>query len=469
MKKEMFKKVVSLLAVTALSVTMLGGCSLKASDKDEQGRTILTVGMWPSKEGDDLDRQEARKARFEEDNPDVVIETDTWSFDRKTFYAKAAGGQLPMLYGAQFTEVPEIINSGYSADLTDVLKKRGYEGKFNESVINAVSSDGKILAIPFNAYILGLAFNTEMYKAAGLMEADGTPKQPKDWNEVVEFAVKIKEATGKPGIVLPTTNRSGGWIFTSIAWSFGVDFMEKDADGKWKATFNTPEAVEALQWYKDLKWKYDVLPSNTLIDGEEWYKTFAIGNGGITVTAGDYPRRVVKYGMTPDKIGMMATPAGPRDHVTLLGGEIRCVRENATEDQIDAAIRWIETERTYNLTDEYKRSVEDEVSTQLNDGQHVGIKSMSIWSADTDSVKWYNSYIDENANANPNHVRLYNEFVANCPIEIRPEEPVCCQELYAILDNCIQEVLINKDADCAKILEKANNDFQVNYLDNLTY
>ena len=74
------------------------------------------------------------------------------------------------------------------------------------------------------------------------------------------------------------------------------------------------------------------------------------------------------------------------------------------------------------------------------------------------------------ANANVNHVRLYNEFVADMgDCELRPEEPVCAQELYGILDGCIQEVLTNKDADPATLLEKANADFQSNYLDNIDY
>ena len=34
-------------------------------------------------------------------------------------------------------------------------------------------------------------------------------------------------------------------------FNFGVDFIEKDANGKWKANFNTPETVEALEYIKD--------------------------------------------------------------------------------------------------------------------------------------------------------------------------------------------------------------------------
>ena len=467
LSKQTLIKAVTLATATTLMVSALGGCGKKETDKDEQGRTILSVGLWPSKEGPALEYMEERKARFEQDNPDVVIVPDYWSFDRKSFYAKAAGGQLPLYYEAQFTEVGEIGRAGYAADLTNALKKYGFTDNLKPQVLEAVTSDDKIVAVPKAAAIMGLSYNVDLFEKAGLMEADGTPKQPKDWNEVVEFAKKIKEKTGEAGFALPTANRSGGWIFTSLAWSFGAKFMEQQGDGSWKATFNTPEAAEALQWVKDLKWKYDFLPANTLVDGEEWYKLFGTGKAGMSIMAGDYPARVVTYGMTPEQVGIMAIPAGPKAHVTLLTGNIHAVSSKATDDQIDAAVRWIKTETTYEATDEFKKNAEDSIKQNIANGVHVGIKVFSPWKNDVESVKYKHELIDKYSNANPNHVRLYNEFVADCPIEIRPEEPMCCQELYSVLDNCIQEVLTNENADCAAVLEKANSDFQQNYLNNL--
>ena len=463
------KKIVTVMASAALSITIFTGCNTTTSDKNEQGQIVISVGSWPDKEGASLDAMNARKARYEEENPDVVIEPDLWRFDLATFYAKAAGGQLPTVYNAYFTEASQIIEAGYAADLTETLKKRGYDGMFNQQILDLVSKDGKIYAVPTSSYTLGLAYNTKLFEAAGLMEADGTPKQPKDWFEVAEFAKKIKEATGKPGFVLPTAGRSGGWIFTPIAWSFGVDFMEKDENGKWKATFDTPEMVEALEWFKSLKWEYDVLPGNALLNIEEWYKTFAIGEGAMTVIGGDYSERVAKYGMTSDQVGIMAMPAGPERHVTLLGGTLFCIENGATEEQIDAGLRWIETDSYYKATENYKLTNEEKIKLKLENEQHVGIKSISPWSDKAESLIFLNDLIDKNGTDNPNHVRLYNEFVENCPAEIQPEEPVCAQELYAILDGCLQEVLTNENADCATLIKEAAEDFQVNYLDNLTF
>ena len=464
------KKIVAMLMAVLLISSMLIGCGAGKNDKDEQGRTVISVGSWPDKEGIEQTNMVARKDAFEAANTDIVIEPDFWKFDRKTFYAKAAGGQLPTVYNAGFTEVSEIMSSEYAAPLTDALKKYGYEGMFNPHVLNAISRDGDVYALPKMVTVMGLMINTDLYKEAGLLAEDGTPRQPETWFEVVDFAKLIKEKTGKAGFVMPTANGSGGWLFTALAWSFGVDFMEKDAEGKWKATFNTPEAAEALQFVKDMKWEHDILPSNTLIDGGEWQKIFGAGNAGITFAAGEYPANVVpKFGIKPEQIGLIAMPKGPQKHVTLLAGDIICVSNAATEDQIDAAVRWMGGEITYKATEEYKVNKQKEIEAKLSNNQIVGVKGISVWSEDAEALKYEHQLIDEKTNVNPNQVKLYNEFAANCPCEIRPEEPVNAQELYKILDSCIQEVLTNKDADVKKVLEKANADFQANYLDNLTY
>ncbi len=470
MKKMNLLKTVALFTAVSVMTVSLASCGTKVNDKDDQGRTVISVGGYPQSGDPGFEEMEIRREDFEAKNTDVVISENPWKFERKTFYAKAAGGQLPTVYESGFTEMPEIIAAGYSADLTDALKKYNVLDKINEDVLDVLSSDGKTYAFPFGAYVLGMAYNTELFEKAGLMEADGTPKQPKDWDEVREFAVKIKEATGKAGIVFPTAGNNGGWLFTPLAWSFGTEFMEQDKDGKWKATFDSPETVAALEYIKDLKWKYDVLPSNTLIDGTEYSKVFGTGEAGMCIAAGDIPRKLVQYGMQPETLGMVAMPSGPKKHVTLLGGSVFCVSNTATEDQIDASVRWIMSAYTPEVTESFKTNLKEEIDYNISKNYLIGINGLNIWNENAEATKYKFDYIKERANANTNHVKLYNDFTKDTgDCEIRPEEPVCAQELYAILDGCIQEVLVNKDADCAELIKKAQADFQSNYLDNLDY
>ena len=470
MSKNLFAKITAFALSAVMSVTLLSGCGNNVTDKDEQGRTIISVGGWPTKEGKEKENIEAKKARFEEANKDFVIEPDSWIFDRKSFYAKAAAGKLPVLYDCGFTEVPQVIAAGYSADLTDELKKQGLYDKINKDVLELVSKDGKVYAFPYAAYIFGIAYNVDDFQAAGLMNADGTPQQPKTWDELAQFAVKLKQATGRPGFVFPTANNNGGWQFTQIAWSYGANFMEKGSDGKWKAVFNSPEAAEALQWIKDLKWKYDVLPANTLIDHTELYKTFGTRGASMVIGAGDTPGKIVSYDMKPNSIGMMATPAGPKKWVTLMGGSVYALSNKASEKQIEGALKWLQMTNTPDASDEYKTNTEQSFQERAEKGFLVGVKSMSQWNTESSALKFRDEMIDKYANADTAHVKLYNDFVQDLGgCELRPEEPVCAQELYGILDNCIQEVLTNKDADPKTLLEKANSDFQKNYLDNLDY
>lgn len=464
------KRAVSLLLAMALTVPLCTSCKNEKSDTDAEGRTTLSVGAWPTKSGSTLDTYNERKADFEKENKDVVIVPDTWAFDLKTFYPKAEAGMLPNVFLTHFTEMPQILGADYSADITDVLSQRGYDGKFSSKITDLVSKDGKMYAFPYEAYVLGLAYNTELFEAAGLMNSDGTPQQPKTWDELAEFAVKIKEATGKPGFIFPTSGNQGGWIFNCVAWSFGVDFMEQDSNGKWIANLNSDECVEALEFIKSLKWKYDVLPSNTLIDWDEEFKTFSTGGAAMMITAGDVTNYVVSYDMKPDQLGMMGLPAGPKRHVTLMGGNVYALANNVTEKQKDAAIRWLEKcGYGYSLTEDSKKSIENSIQLSAEKNQLVGVKSMSVWNDNSEVLKYKNEMIDKYCNVNPNHVKLYNDFVLDDSIEIQAEEPVCAQDLYGTLDNCIQEVLNNPNADCRELLEKANSDFQTNYLDNIDY
>ena len=49
--------------------------------------------------------------------------------------------------------------------------------------------------------------------------------------------------------------------------------------------------------------------------------------------------------------------------------------------------------------------------------------------------------------------------------ELHAEPPVYCQEMYKILDSCVQAVLTDENADPQALLDKAAEDFQRDYLD----
>lgn len=61
---------------------------------------------------------------------------------------------------------------------------------------------------------------------------------------------------------------------------------------------------------------------------------------------------------------------------------------------------------------------------------------------------------------------LWNGYCEHKSEDIKAEVPMNAQELYAVLDSVIQEVLTNEDADCQALLTEAAQNFQHDYLDN---
>ena len=462
------KKIIVTLLAAAMATSMMASCG-NNNGGDENGQVTLSVGSWPAKEGANLDRMNKLKENFEAEYSDIKISPDTWTFDLKTFYPKAEAGMLPDIFEAHFTEFQKLTDGDYVADLTSVMKETDYYDNLNPRLRDLVTKNGKVYALPINAYSVGLSYNTKLFEQAGYMNADGTPKQPKDWYEMAEMAKHIKEVTGVPGFVLATSSNNGGWFFTNIGWSFGVDFMEQDKDGKWKATFDSQEAINALQFVKDLKWKYDCVPANTIIDQAEAQKLYATG-GAAMVLDGPLDSRVVKYEMDVNDFGMMAIPAGPAKHVSLLGGTIVAIPKKASDTTISAAFKWFAFKGdNFVLTDAAKETSEKGYQQNVADGQPVGIKPLSPWSGESESVKHRNEMIDKYCNINLNHVKLYNDALTGSEVELQAEEPVCAQDLYGILDNIIQQVYTDQNADCAALIKQANDDFQKNYLDKMDY
>ena len=467
--KASFKKVAAVVLLVALSATWFVGCS-KGSDKDEQGRTIISTCNYPAVEGDARDIYDEKIEAFMKENPDVNIQPSEYFFNVSTFYAKAEAGQLPADIHVNYTEAAPSITAGYVADISDVAKKYDFYDKINPAVMEVISRDGKLYAIPASCYALGLVFNAKLFKQAGLVNADGSYKLPRTWDEVVEYGKIIKEKTGAAGYITPTTGNAGGWLFTPVAWSFGVDFMEQDKDGKWHATFDTPEAVAALQFMKDLKWKHNLIPANVLLDNSTAEQEFYAGNAAMMIRSPESLYSIANYGANNNDFGVTVMPAGPKRHVTLLGGGIRVFNSKLTDDQLDAAVRWVKWDFSPDLSESTKKYIDDKYALYEEQGKAIGMQVLSPWSEDTEAVMYEREVVRKYMNIEEANVKEYNDFamgLAYQDIEIQPEEPVCAQELYEILDGLLQEVFTNKDADCAALIKGANNDLQNNYLDYL--
>ncbi len=423
----------------------------------------ITLGIWPSDTAPETEvaMHEGYVAKMKELYPKVTIEPNYYQYAVDTYVTKAAGGTAPTIFQPWFTEPQRLINAGLVADITDVLKEKGWEQYMNPGYKKMLSdANGRIYGLPRDSYGLGLMLNVELFEAAELMNDDGTPKYPKTLDELAVTAQTIKQKTGTPGLCLLAMDGGGGWHFSNIAWNYGA-VLETYDNGRWNAHLNTPECVAAMQYVKDLKWKYDCLTADPA--QENWGSGLTqLGTGGAGMYFGandavDNPTAI--NGLAVDKLALVPFPAGPKgDQYMLAGGTAYMFAPNATPDQISACLAYLELmARAPVLTQDVIDGMRIDAERRVNDGVPV-IPRIQAWNnpeytaAELEVVNQYKN-ID---------MRFYQDYFdcINNKSALRAEEPIMAQEMYLELTKVIQKCLTDQNADVQKLLDRAQKNFQ---------
>lgn len=457
------RKIVSILCA-ALSLTILAGCGANTAKNSGDGQVEIVVGKWPNAETDPATYEiyEGYLEEFKKIRADVTVIPDEMNHSNDTFMPLAAAGQLPNMYRVPFTEPKNIIEAGYARDITDIMKERGYDKKLNKDLLDIVTVDGKYYGVPYNGYMMGMWYNVNLFKQAGLVNEDGTLKYPTTWDEVVETAKVIKEKTGQPGFGFQCKDAEAGWNFMNIAWSYGVKFMEMGEDGKYTATFASQEMVDALEFLSDLKWKYDVIPSNILLSRGDLVKLFATDQVGMSICAEDWLESPVRnYNMPKESIGTSAMPAGPVATYAETGGDVWLFSPETTDEQLEALFDWLDVVGNGpELSDVAKTNIENTIKANAEDGKVITVPAFSVW---TDEAR--NKQIEELYAPYVNTDPKVQVSMMNDKVQLHAEEPVATQELYRVVASIMQEVLTNKDVDIMPLLEEKQANFQRDFLD----
>lgn len=447
------KKIVALFLSLALCLTAFGALA----------DTTLTLGIYP----EDVDtaalesHENTYIPEFEKTHSDVTIERAHYKYATDTFVAMAEAGTVPTIFETWFTEPTKLISNEFVADITDYLAERGWLDKMNPSIRSLLSDDnGRVYGIPRDGYALGLMINAEVFEDAGLVDENGIPLYPKTWEELAEVSVKIKEETGSAGLCLLAKDNAGGWHFTNIAWCFGATFETQDADGKWISNINSEEAIAAMNYIKDLKWKYDVLTSDPT--SEDWgtgFTQLGTGAAAMYIAANDaVSQPTFNNGLAVDKLMMAPIPAGPAGSYSLMGGTPYMFAKTATADEINAALDYLEIMgKAPVLTDAAKAGLVEDARYRKDNGIPV-INEFPCWD-DEELVQARRDVVADYANVDPAMFQSYFDATVE-EGNLKLEEPQMTQELYAELTKVLQAVVTDENADVAALMETANTNFQ---------
>lgn len=460
-KERSMKRTIAALCLLIGIVTMVVASG--AGDKGSSaapGKVVVKLGIWPEDTlaGDIAMHQQFVK-EFNAQYPNVVIQPANYKYATDTFVSLAESGQLPTIFETWFTEPQKLIAGGFVKDITAELKTLGWDSKMNESIKNLLSKDGKIYGVPRDAYALGLMLNVDLFRKAGLVDKEGIPLYPKTWAELAEKAKIIKDKTGSAGLCLLAKDNAGGWHFTNIAWGFGAQF-EVLKGGKWIAQLNTPEVIAAVQYVKDLKWKYDVLtPDPTNEDWGTGFRAIGTGAAAMYIAAQDAVNQPTQVnGLPVTDLAIVPVPAGPKGQYSLMGGTPYMFAANATNEQVMAALKYLEIMgKAPVVTEKSIAGMKADAQNRQNEGIPV-VPTFPAWT-DPAYLKAQQDVINQYSNVD---MRLYKDYYAKVSEKnnLKTEEPMLAQDLYAELTKVLQAVLTDKNADIKTLLDKAQKNFQ---------
>lgn len=257
------KKTLLFLCFGLLSVILVGcGGSKETTTEKKDDKVKLTFYFPVNVGGKAANLISGMTEEFNKQNPQIVVEpvyTGNYDDTVTKIQTAAQGGNPPELYVSLATQRFTLANANMAKPLDDLIKNDGEEGeKYIKDFLPGFMEDsyveGKIYSIPFQRSTMVLFYNKDAFAEVGL----DPENPPKNWTELAEYGVKLTNENRK-GVGIALNSGSAQWGFTGFALQNSTDGKNlMSEDGK-KVYFNTPENVEALQFWLDLQNKYEAM------------------------------------------------------------------------------------------------------------------------------------------------------------------------------------------------------------------
>ncbi|MEV4874200.1 extracellular solute-binding protein [Streptomyces syringium] len=299
--------VAALVGVLALTATACGGDSgggagdgsKAASDPSSVSGTIT---WWDTSDAtNEAPTFKKLVADFEKKYPKIKVNYVNVPFDQaqQKFKTAASSNQgAPDVLRSDVGWTAGFAQLGYLKDLTGTpaLDKTD---DFLEGPLKNAAYQGKTYGVPQVTDTLGLLYNKELFRKAGI------EKPPTNWKEVKEAAEKIKDKTGTAGIGLNPDS------YYSLPFLYGENSDMVDVEKK-KITISDAASRKGIETAVDLV-KSGAAPKPAGTDGYNNLKT-DFKNGKLAMLIdGPWATKEIFGGeayKSKDNLGIAAVPAG---------------------------------------------------------------------------------------------------------------------------------------------------------------
>jgi multiple sugar transport system substrate-binding protein len=218
----------------ALIPVACGGDDDDGGEEGAGGEAGGSITVWAmGAEGEKLD---VLAKDFMAENPGTTVRVTpiAWDVAHDKLLTAVAGGETPDVSQMGTTWMGEFAKTGALEEVPDSIDMDAFfEGARNTAIV-----DDTAYGVPWYVETRLLYYRKDIADKAGVTEP------PADWDELKAMAKALKEKGGaKYGISLSPNN----WQeFLPFVWQNGGEVASEE--GEW--TLDTPEVVEALEYYK---------------------------------------------------------------------------------------------------------------------------------------------------------------------------------------------------------------------------
>ena len=243
----MKKKTLSVLLAAIMVVTMAAGCQKGSGGNDSSsgdGELKGDITFWHSfTQGGRMDVIQEAADKFMEDNPDVTITIETFSWG--DFYTKwttgLASGNVPDMSTALPGHVVEMMDAEAVIPLDDVIEDIGKD-RFAEAALSEGERDGEYYSLPLYSHAQVMWYRKDLLEDANL-------EVPETWEEFAE-AAKALTKDGVYGCSFPCG--SGDLMATRF-----LNFYVRSGGGSLltddlKADLTSDIAIEGIKYWLDI-------------------------------------------------------------------------------------------------------------------------------------------------------------------------------------------------------------------------
>jgi multiple sugar transport system substrate-binding protein len=260
---------------TLLSVAMLLGvfAGVPAAAQDEV--VINVIGM--DQAGMTPEELDEIAGLFEEQNPGVKIETNYVLYDGLHDLLVTSISSDPPAFDVVLVDdiwFAEFVSAGWLMDATDRVTDEMRDGIF-EAAWEISTVGDQVYGMPW------LLDQKYFYYNSRILEEAGIENPPTTWEEVAEQSRVIKEMglVEYPMIWSLAQLETAICDFVTIVYGNGAEFFNADNE----PVFNSPEAVEAVQWLVDMLDEELINPASLAAAEEDVRNVFSQGQAAFAI------------------------------------------------------------------------------------------------------------------------------------------------------------------------------------------